>query len=1036
MELNKDNLVAVLTTASGSERSSNQQNAEAQLKNWESIRGYHFLLQACYCDLNLSLQIRWLAIICLKNGVDKYWRSTRINSISKDEKFEIRKNLFSQLDESNNQLTIQNAHTIARICRFDFPQEWNTVFEEIANILESASSNNIIRIHNTLIILNQILKVLATVRIGRARVAMQSKVPIILPHLAKYHHIFFQLWTSSFDTTTMEVSYICLKTIRRSIVDGYEYPQRDQLVTEIFTSSLENFQKLLILHENNQLELLERYLKCYIKLYSNLVNDNPTSFILMPNSKDILITLLSLLESKASEIYNNNNNEDNDFWEQMGIRSITILKKLTTFAYKKGAMLLKQRNDKLEVEKATKIISEEFFTPSLIENIVNLIITWYLKLKPSDLESWSLEPEEWVNEELQLSWEYQIRPCAENYFQDLVSLFKPLLSNFILNKIEVALSDSNIDILTTDSILSVFQLSSNAIHDSCSFDQLFQNYFKPQAMKMEPIQNKIIKRRICLIISEWISIECSKETRLSIYELILSLLENKEINDKVVKLTALQTLQHLIDDWEFRKYDFLPYLNITIKSIMNLLNELELTESKLFVLKILSILIERTNPLISQEILIDIISVIPNMWESSNNSNEMIIKNMLMRVLRDVCNSLNNNSDKIHHIVLPLIPICCDDQSSYNSLLCEDGFELWSVVLKQLPINMEIPSILKNHFQLIIKGLLNWTEVLNMVLQLVRSYCILDYKIFETEMGLQVFKIIGGYLQTMRDDCIYLTSSMIEILILQIDDDKISSNLIISNLIESGLFNELINFITRESQSPNCEIKLSLPILRLILKDSTFFIKLLKIICDKDSNVSISLNILIESLIRMLKLITDSKIRKIYILALISFYNELNLNKYIKMNDGVDLEYQLNNVTEQDGICIVLSKHFNNVLFLTTHLLEEVQEDPLKNGDCATYHKPTSYDDDELKLIEDNENDDGEVDEDNEYVKEFKLDPSGEQLRFNLLIMNKDPVHFIYLKDYIKFKLQNLSQYVSDYELLISDVNRDTLDQLESIISK
>ncbi|KAG7697205.1 hypothetical protein KL951_002567 [Ogataea haglerorum] len=144
----------------------------------------------------------------------------------------------------------------------------------------------------------------------------------------------------------------------------------------------------------------------------------------MPNAYEIFMAMLSLLESKASDIYNS---EENEFWEQLAIKMILVLKRLTAFGFKKGAVMLKQRNDQQEVAAAAKAVTERFFPPQLVQSLVDLLITWYLKLRPADVASWTLEPEEWVNEELQLSWEYQIRPCAENYFQDLAVCFRPQL---------------------------------------------------------------------------------------------------------------------------------------------------------------------------------------------------------------------------------------------------------------------------------------------------------------------------------------------------------------------------------------------------------------------------------------------------------------------------------------------------------------------------------------------------------------------------------------------------------------------------------
>ncbi|OWB57745.1 hypothetical protein B5S28_g3714 [[Candida] boidinii] len=1075
MELNLENLKAVLQQASATERGQNQQAAEAQLKSWESVKGFHFLLQSVYIDTNQPLQIRWLAIIYLKNDVDKFWRASRVHAIQKDEKLEIRNRLFDVLDESNNQLTIQNAHTIAKIARYDFPTEWQTIFETFANILEN-SDKNIIRVNNTLLILNQVLKVLASIRIGRGRIAMQSKITLITPFLIKYYHTLFDSWTTSFDPAIMEVGYMSLKTLRRSIVDGYDYPQKDKLITEFFETCLHHFQKLLVQHENySHMELLERYIKCYVKLFYNLIYINPTSFLLMPSSNEILITLLSILQNKAPIIYNNNiNNDDvdestNEFWEQIAVKTFLILKRLTTFAYKKGALLLKQKNDKEEIEKAINYLTKEFFTESLLENLVSLIIDWYLKLKPSDLESWSVEPEEWVNEELQLSWEYQIRPCAENYFQDLASFFKSFLSKLIMEKIVTGINNTNnneiANILQKDSIFAVFQLSANAITDYANFDELFEKFFLIEGLKEQPTENKIIRRRVCLIVSEWISLQCSKNTRDNIYKMLLTFLRNDSngLNDIVVKLTSIQTLQHMIDDWEFRKKDFQPYLNEIVISMLNTLTCLNLAESKIFVLKVLSVLIERNNPLIPQETLINIMRMIPIMWEKSNNPSDMIIKNSLLRVLRDLTTSLNKESDKIHEIVLPLISISCNPNSEYYSLLCEDGFELWQSILKNIPIttntnNGNLPDQLITDFPLIIKGLMEWTEILQIVLSILSSYSLLKIQLFSSTNGLEIFKILGGYLSSMRNDSLYIFGSMMEVLILQLPSlTNITDSIFISNYLESGLFNSMITFFTRETESPVCETKIAIPICRLIYSSSNIFLEMLNHISTTELSTPILINKIIKSLVNLLKLCNESKIRKIILLALLKFYELPNLlttnpSTIIKSitelkkstnTNIIDDDYYINNVSQDfsNSISFSLINSFDSILYLLVNLLETVSED-VNTGDNATYHRSTAYDDstsdfvlitnEDEESLEDNENGDSN----DEYRLEYLLPPNGEKLRYNKLIMEFDPVHKIPLKEYTKNVINNLNERLGheEFNSLMQLVNSNNIEQLQMMI--
>lgn len=73
----------------------------------------------------MPLEVRYLAIIQLKNGIDKYWRKTASNAVDKNDKAVIRTRLLeSGVNEADQRLALQNALVIAKIVRFEFPNDW------------------------------------------------------------------------------------------------------------------------------------------------------------------------------------------------------------------------------------------------------------------------------------------------------------------------------------------------------------------------------------------------------------------------------------------------------------------------------------------------------------------------------------------------------------------------------------------------------------------------------------------------------------------------------------------------------------------------------------------------------------------------------------------------------------------------------------------------------------------------------------------------------------------------------------------------
>jgi hypothetical protein len=98
--------------------------------------------QSVFLDKSLPLEVRYLAIIKLKNGIDKYWRKTATkyfipppymptrpdndnSGVDKEDKAVIRARLLeSGVNEADQRLALQNALVIAKIARLEFPNDW------------------------------------------------------------------------------------------------------------------------------------------------------------------------------------------------------------------------------------------------------------------------------------------------------------------------------------------------------------------------------------------------------------------------------------------------------------------------------------------------------------------------------------------------------------------------------------------------------------------------------------------------------------------------------------------------------------------------------------------------------------------------------------------------------------------------------------------------------------------------------------------------------------------------------------------------
>lgn len=994
-------LTVVLEQANSSERNANQKLAENQLKEWEKQPGFHYLLQSVYNDLSLPLQTRWLAIISFKNGVEKYWRSSKVNAIQKEEKQKIKQSLFDLIDEPNKQLAVQNAHAISRICRFDFPQEWPSLFDDIERLLQQAvKENNNVKIHNMLIILNQVIKNLAMAKIGRTRPALQSKAPIITPILIKLYSTFFNEWVETIDFGVMEIGYICLKVMRRLITDVYDNPHQLPEVTDFMSLSIRHFQLLVQNYDKHApSEILEKYIKCYSKIYYLLNKSNSTNFILLPCSKEVLYTLLKLLQDKAEVVYKADV-EDDTVWEFLAIKTLLIFKTLINYLFKHGAILtLKSKSNKIEVENAIKVLTTDFFTADLIRSLTDLLISFYIKLKPSDLESWTTEPEEWANDEVNQNYEYQVRPCAENFFQDLMINFKDLLVPYVLGKVQNEManySDVSVqNILMKDSVFSIFELSANSISDTVDFNDLCERLFFPESLKNDLSENRILKRRVCLLINEWTGLGViTPQSMQRIYNLLLEFLNPENpINDKVVKLTAIQALKTIITDWDFKKEDFASFIKPFSSHLLRLTSEMELTESKLFLLNTIADLINRTNPLISDNELDQLLAIVPVFWDGSNNSNELILKNSLLRILRNLIISLNQNSHTTWEIALPLVSVCCSPHSEYHTLLAEDGYELWLAILQHYPtsqnldLNSSLVQDLNNFF---IDALMTQTEILPLILEILRSYTILIPRLFVSEKSreftLRIFGTIAKYLPHMRDDALDILLSYLEILVLENYVDIGNFQKLLSLMMESRLLPTIIENIVDDDQSHITIGKLLLITARLAYLEPQNLIQVFHYLYTNENDLRGFLRkFMTVWYARMDSNISNPRNKKIHVLGLTSL-----------LGTGDEIFFE----------------DLQPLLALWVTALEEVNES-VNNGDCEKYHSNYLY---EFR-----------------YNDDLTVQENGEYLRFQQLFKMADPVHTILLKDYINATLNLVKMKIGDDNMnsLFSRMDKNLVENFQ-----
>lgn len=1041
MELNVINLAQTLSATL--ERDAQAKLAENQLKAWAADPQYYLYLQSIYLDITIPVQVRWLSIIEFKNGIEKYWRLSKKVVIPDGIKKQITGNVFELVNESNSQLMIQNAHAIARIARVDFPTKWPNLFNQIEHLLqESFTERNLTKCFNVLTILNQVVKNLGQVRIGKAKISMQSKVPSLTPLLINIYTTFFKEWTSdvSFeDTSIIDLDYLTLKVLRRVLVDGYQAPHTEEIVHEFFKISLNNFESLLAFYKqaesngNNAFVVakIEKFLKCQTKLYYNFVHVHQNSFVLLHSFDKIIMTLLSILQNQASDIYNNTSDDNEDLWSTLAIKSFLILKKVLSLNKSGETTLIKAHISRPDLQIA-KTKFEKILNNDTILTLTDLIINWYLRLRPADLENWNDSPEEFINEELSESWEYQVRPCAENFFQYLIVSYKELLVPFVLDKIsetneKISASGNDLQlILLKDSIFAIIQLSGIAIADMVDFDSFLVNVLLP-SLSIDADQNekqfmelKILKRRTCLIINEWISIKCSRENRVKIYQLLLSFLDSNDKinNDKVLQLSTAQTLKNVIEEWDFNKQDFAPYSSQFIEKLLNLLNQMELTESKVFILNSLNSILERNGPYVQKDVLDSLLEAYPNIWTYFESSEEnLLIKTILIRILKNLIVCFQD-SKHTSDISLHIIDSCCTCGSDYYNVLSEDGFELWEAFLKFYPNYIKrddaLESLIFSKFELLIEPLINTTEILPLILSIIRSYLILipvDVILSSDDLKQALFKIFASLapnISMLRDDSLDAVLSILDIFFV-----KVYSSYTFSNFDNTS--NDALIFYE-------------------LMKESGVIKSLIEIVADDENNSILTINKVILIVSRFFFGNANLVVKMIYEIfsngAEQIFKTFLN-NWLINSKNVFDARKRKQNLLGISSLFCIRNHGFKSIVFIPENInlifsmwslhLDEINEN--SKGDCDAYYRNFNYYEFDLEFTAINE----------EQAERFDVGATLEYGRYEHYLVHYDPIHLLGLKYYIKILLEHLEISLGDtnYKQMLSVVDQGTLEHLQ-----
>jgi hypothetical protein len=155
----------------------------------------------------------------------------------------------------------------------------------------------------------------------------------------------------------------------------------------------------------------------------------------------------------------------------------------------------------------------------------------------------------------------------------------------------ITLDPENTEVLLKDSLYSAIGLASASLEQHLDFNSFLQSTLISEVQIQQQGYN-LLRRRIAIVLGQWMPVKPGELNRATVYQIFQHLLNKDDpLNDQVVRVTAGRQLKNVIDPYEFTAEGFLPYAPPILQGIMNLIQEVELPETKMGLLETVRVVV-------------------------------------------------------------------------------------------------------------------------------------------------------------------------------------------------------------------------------------------------------------------------------------------------------------------------------------------------------------------------------------------------------------------------------------------------------------
>ncbi|XP_023294362.2 importin-11 [Lucilia cuprina] len=760
--------------------------AELQLAEWEGQPGFFTTLtRICLAVVggmdpsiapHLDVNVRWMAVVYLKNGINKFWRKGTRQELSQEEKQQIRDLLLVHFaNEPIPQISLQIAVLMARIARIDCPRDWPQLIPELLKRLQEFAANvgscdvyESGEQQRVLLTLHHVIKALASRR-------MMAEKKVFEELTSNIYEFIYQLWDTLcplffhqlkeapfLAKTTLERSVLCTRILRKLTIFGYSKPQSSEICLRFVEKLFERLKQCLNCRfELRQLNADEQIIalleKLILKQMKTLLEFHEMHAEAFKNFAPMALQFSfdHVFHISAYLIFTDNIIN----FRQFAIHCINLMKGLMSpFYWQKVDNSWDSENNR-ELEIRTSL--EKFFTEERLSYICEKIITHYFILTQIELDLWLEDPEEFAQDDNGGdTWKYALRPCVETLFAACFASYQTQMSAEVVKyiqkaqQIQLTASSDLKDILLKDAIYNAAGQASLHLFNELDFDAWFSGQLLNE-LKIDSDNFRILRRRIIWLLGEWAGVKFSRDLRPLAYEACLHLLRPSE--DMSIRLASSRTLSILVSDFDFAPEAFLPYLEPSFNALFVLLRESKECDTKMKVLTIMSSLVEKMSDNIEPQA-DNLISYLPLLWKESEDYS--MLRCAIICTLQQVVKAIRDIPEKMRPFLYSVIALSTDIQEPSHIYLIEEGLSLWvAVVENSTSMSEQLMNLCRNIMPIIEMS----SENLRTVLVLIQAYILLDAHAFLERYGRSFIDFCNRMFDDIRPEGISLMLKVLEI---------------------------------------------------------------------------------------------------------------------------------------------------------------------------------------------------------------------------------------------------------------------------------